>query len=69
MSRHRTEAELLAIAEQELTSKQLRVLRYWLAGHSTRRIALALDVSEATVRGHRDAAFRKMKPYLRKDAA
>ena len=66
---HRTEAELLAIAEQILTTKQLRVLRHWLDGHSIRRIATALHLHEATVRGHRDAALRKMKPYLRKDKA
>ena len=69
MTHRRTEAELLEIAERELTAKQLRVLLLWLDGHSTRRIATALDLHEATIRGHRDAALRRLKPYLRKDAA
>jgi DNA-binding CsgD family transcriptional regulator len=65
----RSEDELMAIAKDVLTEKQLKVLGYWAAGHSTRRIALALDIHEATVRGHLAAAFRRMKPHLRKDAA
>lgn len=65
----RTEAELWAIAQDILTDKQLKVLRYWLDGHSTRKIATALELHEATVRGHLNAALRRMKPHLRKDAA
>lgn len=68
MSR-RTEAELWAIADQVLTDLQRTVLRHWLNGWSIRRIAIAMNRSEATIRGHRDAALRHMKPYLRKDAA
>lgn len=61
--------ELLQIAETVCTPKQVRVLRYWLNGHSNRRIGIALGIHEATVRGHLNAALTRMKPYLRKDAA
>ncbi len=61
--------KLLAIAEQELTPKQLRVLKYWLAGHSYRRTAHALGISESTVRGHLDRALKRLKPHMRKEAA
>lgn len=65
----KTEAELWEIANQVLTQKQLRVLKYWVDGHSIRTIATALDLHESTIRGHLTAALRNMKPHLRKDAA
>lgn len=55
-------------AERELTTRQLTVLKLWLAGQSTRRIALALNIAEPTARGHLDRALQKMKPHIRKDA-
>ena len=69
MTKPKSEAELWAIAERELTALQLKVLRHWLDGHSIRKIAIAMHRSEATIRGHRDRALQRMKPYLRKDAA
>ncbi len=68
MSR-RTETELWEIAQRTLTEKQLKVMRYWLDGHSFRNIGITMNISESTARGHLDRAFRRMKPHLRKDAA
>ena len=61
--------QLLQIANEVCTPKQVRVLTYWLNGHSNRKIAYALGIHEATVRGHLNAALLRMKPHLRKDAA
>ena len=59
------------IAERELTRKQLDVLKLWLAGAGTARIATMLDISEATARGHLKRARQKLKIHLRRteDAA
>lgn len=56
-------------AEAELTRKQLDVLKLTLAGWGTRRIANYLGVAEPTARAHRDAAYRKLAPYIEKEAA
>ncbi len=58
-----------AIKDAELTERQARVLDMWLNRTSMRRIALALGISEATARGHFDAAIRKIRPHLGKEAA
>lgn len=58
--------EIRAIAERELTSRQLDVLKLWLAGAGTARIALMLDVSEATARGHLRRAKQIMGIHLRR---
>lgn len=61
---------LRTIAERDLTRKQLDVLKLTLAGWGTRRIANYLGVAEPTARAHRDAAYRKLAPYLdQKEAA
>lgn len=57
------------IAERELTDRQLQVFKLWLAGHSSRRIARALDIAEPTARGHLDRALQKIRPHLGKDTA
>ena len=69
MSWNTLDPTIRAIAERELTPRQLAVLKLWLAGHSTRRIGRALDIAEATARGHLDRALQKMRPHLRKDDA
>ena len=69
MSKRRTDAELRTIANEVLTDLQRIVIYHWLDGWSIRRIAIAMNRSEATIRGHRDAALRRLKPYIRKDAA
>lgn len=61
-----------AVEKAQLTERQARVLNDWINHRSMRRIALALGISEATARGHFDAAIRKIRPYIeaeRKDAA
>lgn len=64
-----------AIKAANLTERQTTILNLWLNNHSLRRIALALGISEATARGHLDAALRKLKPHMpqqprqRKEAA
>lgn len=54
-----------AIRQANLTGRQHRILNLWLAGHSSRRIGLALGISESTVRGHLDAAIRKIRPHMK----
>ena len=58
-----------AIAERELTPKQLEVFRYWIDGHSNAKIARALDLDESAVRRRLARALRRMRPHLRKDTA
>ena len=51
-------------AEAVLTDRQLTVVRARVDGHSWDRIALALNLDEATVRGHWKRAVRRLKPHL-----
>lgn len=44
--------DVRSTAENVLTRKQLDVWKLWLAGCSSRRIALMLMVSRSTVRSH-----------------
>lgn len=60
--------EVQIIAERELTRKQLDVLKLWLAGAGTARIAVMLGIAEATARGHLTRAKQKLKPYLEEAA-
>lgn len=45
----------------DLTKQQIRVLREMVNGASNKQIAFALHVSEATVKSHVSAIFRKLK--------
>lgn len=56
--------EVRTAAERVLTRRQLTVLQAVLKGMSYREIGLALGIHEATVRGHYDAAKRKLEPYM-----
>lgn len=63
-----------AVTKAKLTNRQAQVLNDWINHNSIRRIALALNISEATTRGHLDAAIHKLKPHIeaerrRKDEA
>ncbi len=58
-----------AINKARLTDRQATVLDLYLRHHSMRRIGLALDITEATARGHLDAALRKIRPHLKDEAA
>jgi DNA-binding NarL/FixJ family response regulator len=49
--------------ELDLTSRQLEVLRHRLNGHSYRKIGDAMNLHEATVRGHYQAALKAIEPY------
>ncbi len=60
--------EIRVIAERELTRKQLDVLKLWIAGAGTARIAVMLGISESTARGHKTRALQKLKPWM-EDAA
>ena len=58
-----------AIKAAQLTERQATVLDLYLKHHSIRSIARAHGVTEATTRGHLDAALRKIRPHLGKDEA
>ena len=53
-------------AENTLTPKQQAVLKHRLAGHSWRTIAQALNINEATARGHHKRALDRIRK-TRKD--
>lgn len=54
----------------QLTPKQRDVLRARLErGMSFRQIASALDLHEATVRGHYEAALRNIAKHMKEEAA
>ena len=48
---------------QILTPKQLDILRHRSNGHSWLTIALALDLDEATVRGHYRRAINRIRRH------
>lgn len=52
----------------ELTDQQLRVLRHLQEGRLNKQIAYDLDISEATVKAHVTAIFRKLKVVNRTQA-
>lgn len=51
-----------------LTPRQLRVLRYLVAGHSDRQIAEALFISRRTASHHVAAIMTKLGAHTRGDA-
>ena len=57
------------LAAQVLTERQRRILEYRLAGHSWRTIGRALHISEATARGHHEAALRRLHQAQQENAA
>ena len=57
------------IAERVLTRKQLDVFKLWCAGAGTARIAIMLDVAEATARAHLRRAHQKLEIEKRRVAA
>lgn len=50
-------------AEQHLTRKQLDVLKLYLAGFGTRRIAALLGIAEPTAREHLRRATERLAPF------
>ncbi|WP_196161052.1 response regulator transcription factor [Reinekea sp. G2M2-21] len=65
-----TDSELQDIARRinELTDQQLRVLRHLQDGRLNKQIAYDLDISEATVKAHVTAIFRKLNVLNRTQA-
>jgi DNA-binding CsgD family transcriptional regulator len=57
-----------AIRKAQLTQRQHQVLELYLQHHSIRTISRAHGVTETTTRNHLDAAIRKLKPHITKDA-
>lgn len=57
--------EIRALAEQVLKRKQLDCLRLSENGGSLRAIGTLLDISPWTVRGHLEAAGRKLEQATR----
>jgi len=64
------DSELSDIARRinELTDQQLRVLRHLQDGRLNKQIAYDLDISEATVKAHVTAIFRKLNVLNRTQA-
>lgn len=61
--------DLQALAESVLTAKQLEVFKLRLRDDmSYRDIGIALNIHEATVRGHYQAALRRLEPHLKEAA-
>jgi Sigma-70, region 4. len=56
------------LATKHLTDKQRTVLRHKINGHSFRQIAVHMNIHEATVRGHYDAARRRMRKAIQEAA-
>lgn len=69
MSWHNVDPAYRELAQRVLTPRQLEVLRHRTNGVSYRKIAIALHVDEATIRGHERRAFTRLANALRKEAA
>ena len=69
MSWNTLDPAIRTIAEQHLTTKQLRVLQLRLNGHSFRTIGRSLGISEATVRGHHERALDLLAQHINTEAA
>ena len=67
---HATDIELSDIAMRinDLTDQQLRVLRHLQDGRLNKQIAYDLEISEATVKAHVTAIFRKLNVLNRTQA-
>lgn len=63
-----SELENIAQRINELTDQQLRVLRHLQAGRLNKQIAYDLSISEATVKAHVTAIFRKLNVLNRTQA-
>jgi DNA-binding NarL/FixJ family response regulator len=63
-----TELSDIATRINELTDQQLRVLRHLQVGRLNKQIAYDLDISEATVKAHVTAIFRKLNVLNRTQA-
>lgn len=48
------------LAQKVLTQKQLRVFQHRMDGHSWHTIAIALNTTRSTCRGHYEAALQKL---------
>lgn len=59
-----------AIEAANLTPRQKRYIQLCIIdGHPIRTVARAENLAPATIRGHIDAGLKKLKPYMRKEAA
>lgn len=63
-----SELEDIARRINELTDQQLKVLRHLQGGRLNKQIAYDLDISEATVKAHVTAIFRKLNVLNRTQA-
>lgn len=61
--------EIRDLAEQELSERQLQVLKLKMAGRSITEIALGLAIDPSTVTTHLFRAKMKISARARKDAA
>ncbi len=69
MSWHDLPTDTRASIVRALTPRQREIVIHRHAGHSWRTIARALHLSEATVRGHQEAATRRLQDELGGDGA
>ena len=60
MSYANLQPDVRALAERELSRRQLEVLKLHLAGRTMRQIALALDIAPSTVTSHLWRAKQKL---------
>ena len=61
MSWNTLDPERQAFITSTLTPRQLEILRLRIDGHSFQRIADALNLDEATIRGHHKRAKRRLE--------
>lgn len=61
--------EARAIAERELSPRQLDVFKLWMAGCGYKRIGVMLDISPSTARDHLARALQKLRPHMQRAAA
>ncbi|GAB2705265.1 response regulator transcription factor [Aliiglaciecola aliphaticivorans] len=62
------EQQEIALMVAELTPKQFQVLNYLQEGMLNKQIAYDMDVTEATVKAHTSAIFKKLKVNTRTQA-
>ncbi|MFA3792302.1 LuxR C-terminal-related transcriptional regulator [Aliiglaciecola sp. SL4] len=63
-----SEQQEIALKVAELTPKQFQVLNYLQEGLLNKQIAYDMDVTEATVKAHTSAIFKKLKVNTRTQA-
>jgi DNA-directed RNA polymerase specialized sigma24 family protein len=64
MSRPRTNAELLALAQQHLTANQYRALELRILGHTYTEIGLELDITRQAARDRVRSAEQNLRRII-----